>query len=246
MHSKLFESPKIKYLGLILDNKLDRKVHITELSKKLNWGVGLLYKIRNLCPTSGLRSLYYSIFNSHLLYGLVVWGNANYSYMNKIKYLQKRALRCIVFANFDKNIDTNSIHFDLKFLNLDHQFQTQLSSLMWDYDHDVLPLSLRKHFKRANLVRIHNTHTAAKGSLHYSKVNTSKSFKYQGIKILNDLKNMSVYQTATSKSKFEGTKILLSSYFFPPVLFILFYYFSFSLSFILPFLLSQCPMLYGM
>ena len=63
-------------------------------------------------------------------------------------------------------------------------------------------------FKRANLVHTYNTRTAAKGSLHYSKVNTSKyglkSFKYQGIKILNDLKNMSIYQTATSKSKVKS------------------------------------------
>ena len=65
---------------------------------------------------------------------------------------------------------------------------------------------------------VYNTLTAAKGSLHYSKVNTSKyglkSFKYQGIKILNDLKNMSIYQTATSKSKFvrELKSDLLSSY----------------------------------
>ena len=41
-----------------------------------------------------------------------------------------------------------------------------------------------------------------------------KSFKYQGIKILNDLKNTSIYQTATSKSKFvwELKSNLLSSY----------------------------------
>ena len=89
---------------------------------------------------------------------------------------------------------------------------------MWDYDHDVLPLSLRSHFKSANLVHTYNTRTAAKGTLHYSKVNTSKyrlkSFKYQGIKILNDLKNMSIYQSATSKSKFvrELKSDLLSSY----------------------------------
>ena len=49
-----------------------------------------------------LFSLYYSIFSSHLSYGLVVWGDANRSYINTIKYLQKRALRCIVFANYDK------------------------------------------------------------------------------------------------------------------------------------------------
>ena len=44
--TKLFESSKIKYLGLILDNKLNWKPHISELSKKLGRAVELLYKVR--------------------------------------------------------------------------------------------------------------------------------------------------------------------------------------------------------
>ena len=90
-HSKLFESSKIKYLGLILDNKLSWKWHIAELSKKLGSAVGMLYKIRNFCPLPDLRSLYFSIFNSHLPYGLALWGNAHRSLISKIKSLQKRA-----------------------------------------------------------------------------------------------------------------------------------------------------------
>ena len=68
-HTKLFESPKIKYLGLILDT-LNWKAHIAELSKKLSRAVG-------------------SLFNSHLSYGLAVWGNANQLDIRKIKSLQK-------------------------------------------------------------------------------------------------------------------------------------------------------------
>ena len=34
-----------------------------------------------------------------------------------------RALRCIAFANNENNIDT--IHFDLKILNIEHQLQIQ-------------------------------------------------------------------------------------------------------------------------
>ena len=217
-HTKLFESSKIKYLGLILDNKLNWKGHIVELSKKLSRAVGLLYKVRHLCPTPVLRSLYYSLFHSHLSYGLVLWGNANQSYIDKIRSLQKRALKSIVFANSDNNTNINSIYFDLKVLNVDHQLQVQLSSLMWDYDHNTLPLSLRAHFQRANLVHNYRTRGASKGSLHHCKVHTYKhgikSFKYQGIKILNDLKNMRTYQDATSKGNFlrELKSDLLSSY----------------------------------
>ena len=77
---------------------------------------------------------------------------------------------------------------------------------MWDYNHDTLPLSLRVHSKKANLVHNYSTRMAFKGGLHYGKINTSKhgikSFKYQGVEILNDLKNMSIYQNSTSKPTF--------------------------------------------
>ena len=216
-HTKLFESSKIKYLGLILDNKLNWKAHLNELSKKLSRAVGLMYKIRHFCPTAVLRSLYYSLFHSHLSYGLVLWGNANQSYIDKIRSLQRRALKSIVFAN-ENNANSSRIHFDLKILNIDHQLQVQLSSLMWDYDHNILPTSLRAHFKRSNLVHNYSTRAASKGSLHHCKVHTYKhgikSFKYQGIKILNDLKNMSIYRDATSKRNFlkELKLDLLCSY----------------------------------
>ena len=216
-HTILFESSKIKYLGLILDNKLDWKSHISELSKKLSRALGLLYKIRDSCPLSVLRSLYFSIFNSHLSYGLVVWGNASKLYINKIKSLQKRALKSIVSAHND-NININSIHHDLKILNVDHQLQVQLSSLMWDYDHDSLPISLKMHFKKTNVVHNYSTRAASKGNLYLNKVNTVKygikSFRYQGVKVLNDLKNMSIYKNIVKKSIFlkKLKNDLLSSY----------------------------------
>ena len=89
-HKKIFESRKIKYLGLLIDDRLTWKFHINELCKKLNRSVGMLYKIRHLCPKAVLRSLYFSIFNSHLAYGLPVWGNSDKIYIDKINILQKK------------------------------------------------------------------------------------------------------------------------------------------------------------
>ena len=214
-NTKLFESSKIKYLGLILDNKLSWKPHITELSKKLSRAVGLLYKLKKLCPPPVLRSLYFSLFNSHLSYGIAIWGNASYTYINKIRSLQRRAIKAVYIGNDDR---TDNIHFNLKILNLDHQLHLQIASLMWDYDHNTLPPSLKTYFKKANLVHNYSTRFASKGSLHYSKVKTLKyglkSFKYQGVKVLNDLKNMNTYKNSTSKYNFlkELKSDLLSTY----------------------------------
>ena len=46
-HKKIFESRKIKYLGLLMDDRLTWKFHINELSKKLNRSVDMLFKIRH-------------------------------------------------------------------------------------------------------------------------------------------------------------------------------------------------------
>ena len=89
---------------------------------------------------------------------------------------------------------------------------------MWDYDHSTLPNSLGGNFTRANLLHNYSTRAASKGCLHYSKVNTSKygikSFKYQGVKVLNKLRNMDTYKNAISKPKFlkELKSDFLSSY----------------------------------
>ena len=83
--TKIYESTKIKYLGLILDSRLSWKFHISELSKKLSRSVGMLYKIRDYTPKKVLVSLYHSIFNSHLTYGLPAWGNTKKQLTEKLK-----------------------------------------------------------------------------------------------------------------------------------------------------------------
>ena len=88
--TKIYESNKIKYLGLILDSRLSWNHHINELTKKLNRAVGIIYKIRSDCTQKVLLSLYYSLFHSHLSYGLSVWGKSNDCYLSKLCYLQKK------------------------------------------------------------------------------------------------------------------------------------------------------------
>ena len=64
-----------KYLGVFIDDKLNFQEHIKHLEKKVSHSVGIISKLKNYVPTHALFKLYYTLVHSHLLYGLIVWGN---------------------------------------------------------------------------------------------------------------------------------------------------------------------------
>ena len=59
---------KVKYLGMQMEQHLDWNVHIKNIVPKLNRPIGILSKIRHHVHKFLLKTIYYSIFNSHLIY----------------------------------------------------------------------------------------------------------------------------------------------------------------------------------
>ena len=202
--TKLFESSKIKYLGIILDNRLSWKYHIHELSKKLNRAVGMVFKIRDNCTKTVLRSLYFSLFNSHMSYGIPVWGKCNALYLNKLVLAQKKIVRAITLSNF--GAPSSPLFKDLKILKFEDLLKTQLASLMWDFDHGMLPRSLNHLFIRRADVHGLNLRNAANQRLYTATRHNSKfgsnSFSQVGSTLLNQLKDLSIYNDSNSKNIF--------------------------------------------
>ena len=86
---------------MILQSDLHWKTHLTSLEKKLSRSIGLLSKIRNCVPKFLLKTIYYSIVNSHLIYGCEVWGlNQNNVLVKRLQKHQEKAVRLI---NFETN-----------------------------------------------------------------------------------------------------------------------------------------------
>ena len=90
----------VKFLGLLLDENLNWKYHLSELSKKLAQTSGIFFKMRHLLPTSVLASLHYSLFASFLQYGIIVWGLTYDIHTKPIYLLQKKVVRAIAFKKF--------------------------------------------------------------------------------------------------------------------------------------------------
>ena len=67
------------------------------MKNKLNRAIGLLSKVRHFTSQHLLKTLYYSLFNSHLIYGCQVWGQYQGTEFKKIETLQEKAIRIIKF-----------------------------------------------------------------------------------------------------------------------------------------------------
>ena len=90
-----------KFLGVVIDNKLSWEPHIRYLNKKLRSITGALCRIRKSVPAELYQKIYYSLFESHLAYGISVWGVAlRNKASDKLFVTQKQCIR-ILFGNLE-------------------------------------------------------------------------------------------------------------------------------------------------
>ena len=98
------EVTSTKFLGVIIDNKLSWIPHIDMLYKKLKSATGILNRIMKNIPKDNYKSLYFSLFESHMNYCLTVYGAANKQHIEKLFRIQKHCLR-ILFGNREEYLD---------------------------------------------------------------------------------------------------------------------------------------------
>jgi len=88
----------IKFLGVTIDENLNWIPHIENLRNKLILSQGALYRIKDSIPIKLHKTLYHSLFESHLTYGISVWGSQSNSVMEKLFTIQKSCIR-MLFGN---------------------------------------------------------------------------------------------------------------------------------------------------
>jgi hypothetical protein len=72
-HNQKYKS--FKFLGIYIDETLTWKYHINKVISKIAWSNYIINKVKNILPSSCLKTLYSSIIHSHINCGLLAWGN---------------------------------------------------------------------------------------------------------------------------------------------------------------------------
>ena len=191
----------VKFLGVILDNKLKFSEHTKFIANKISKSVGIFWKIRTSVPNDILQNLYYNLIYPYLSYCTIVWGGTYATHLHRIQILQKRAIRIINRRPYRDH--TNPLFYASKILKINDIFKFRVCDYFFSNN-------LSTEFSRN-----HEHHTRNRGSLipDFNRLtSTQRSISYIGPSFWNSLPPEIKLSQSRSVFKNRLKSYLISSY----------------------------------
>ena len=145
----------LKYLGVTIQDDLGWEAHVNNLLKKLRWSVAILSKVRHYTPKWLTRTIYYSLFNSHMIYGCQIWGQQKTNLVKWIMKLQEKAIRIINFT--DNNAQVSNIFAQSKILKFEDFVHHRNINLVKNSIEKSGPVSFNDFLIQTQEIHQHNT-----------------------------------------------------------------------------------------
>ena len=124
-NKKIEHVHEARFLGVIIDKKLNWSKHISALRSKMSRYIGIMYKIKHHIPLKARLQIYHSFVQSHINFCSLVWGFSAKCHIDSIFTIQKKAMRAIMlgYVNYfykDGNLPTStkSSFVDYKILTI--------------------------------------------------------------------------------------------------------------------------------
>jgi len=134
---RIQQTDSIKYLGVIIDNKLSWTPQISSLCRKHSQACGVVCKIRHFADIKILRLIYFSLFHSHLQYCIIDWERVYKTFIRPVQVLQNRILKYMTFST--RTSSANNIFKLLKNLKVSDLYQ--LSVIWKSLCINIMPIS---------------------------------------------------------------------------------------------------------
>ena len=179
---------KTKFLGVIVDDELNWEPHIDALNERLKCCVGQLNRIKEHVPIELHKDLYHTLYESHLIYGITVWGGVPESKIKKLFINQKHCLR-IMFGDKKAYLDKFNTCARIR------QFGQQiLGPEFYKREHTKPLFKLHGLFTVQNLYNYHMLMGIAKILKFRTPVSTYSSFE---LSVLKDVRHVLTLKSDT-------------------------------------------------
>ena len=183
-----------KYLGVVIDNKLNWVEHIKNLIIQLRRLIGIFYKISFFIPKHTLKILYFSLVHSKLMYGIEVYANTYKINLHDLHMLNNRLLRIVLGK--DRYCSTSELYALGNTLPIDLLFKSKLMLYAHALYYNTIPCSSSTaNFSFNSQIHTHNTrskndfHLTLSTSSMESKLTRSLAFKYWN-SLTSDIKSI--------------------------------------------------------
>ena len=189
----------IKYLGVMIDESLSWKYHISFVCSRISRNTGIISKLRYYLSVKQLTQIYYNLIYPYISYGIIAWGSIYKTHISKI---QNQIVRLIFFATaFGSETENAKPLLNLLgLLTVNNIYRLQVSKFVHSWHKGSLPVLFDNMFQYASNVHHYNTRYTAKKNLYKPSVRTNigkQSISFMATNIWKDLptylKNLSVF-----------------------------------------------------
>ena len=170
--STISKSESVRYLGLLIDDKLNWSAHTREISLQLTRCYKMLYLIRNYVAEQTLIMLFYNFAHS-LSYGIVVWGTAAKKYLHEVELKSNNIVQTITWNK--KFSHVRQLYKKMNLLKLKDVYKLELVISMHKLFYHKLSCVIQKRFIKTE--KIYSYKTRKPINLNYFLPRVAKSVR---------------------------------------------------------------------
>lgn len=198
------------FLGIMIDEKISWKPHISYLRKKVAKCIGVMKRSCHVLNQSALLTLYHSLVMSHMSYCIEIWGNCYKTNLIPLVNLQKKAIRLVYKVHY--NDHTNPLFLKSQSLKIMDLITFKTAQVMFNASKKCLPGNIQNVFKDRES---HNYNLRRINKLYQPTTNTKRKsmcISVEGVKLWNSLGDELKNCTTLSQFKSLFKKQMLKKY----------------------------------
>ena len=158
----IMEVSETKFLGVIIDSKLNWKLHIRYVCTKVTKGNGIILKTRKVLNHETLSTLYYTFVYTYLNFFIHVWGRAYNTHLKDICVLQNKFI-CII-NGIPPGTNVDHLYIQQNILSVNHLYYYNIGIFMYKFCNSMLPETFDSFFSR--IEDTHSYHTRQYSAKH--------------------------------------------------------------------------------
>ena len=188
LNYRIERKSSIKFLGVILDEHLTWNEHIIEVCNKLQRLFHVFYSIRRYLNIGNIKTLYYTLIYSKIKYGLIVYGMAGTTKLNKIQFLQNQLLKVLSSKKFRHS--TDKLHNEFEILKVQDMVNQEILTFAFKYFANSLPPVFDNYYETlANTHGLNTRHGSNLRKVSHKTKTGALSIKIHGAELWNKLDN---------------------------------------------------------